>query len=104
MDGYIKRKKGSWLTSKYFVMKVMRAVKTAGDGDIPFHPMGAAKLDDGFDGIVFEYPQMLAYLLKLFQLDDITRDPNQPPVEFSITLEMVLICHVIFCTSPQELR
>jgi hypothetical protein len=68
-------------------MKAMTAAKTAADGVIPFHPMGAAKADDGINRIIFEYPQMLAYLLKLFQLDDIACDPNQPPVEFSIALD-----------------
>jgi hypothetical protein len=64
-------------------MKAMTAVETAANAVIPFHPMGAAKLDDGIDGIVFEYTQtMLAYLLKLFSLDDIARNPNQ----LSITL------------------
>jgi hypothetical protein len=86
LDGYIERN-GGWLTSKYFVMKAMSAVETAADAVIPFHSMEAAELEDGIDGIVFEYPQMLAYLLKLFRLDVVAGDPNQPPVQFSITLD-----------------
>jgi hypothetical protein len=35
----------------------------------------------------FNYSKLLAYLLHLYGLDDVARDPNQPPVEFSITLD-----------------
>jgi hypothetical protein len=60
---------GDWLTSKYFIMKAMMVVETAADAVIPFHAVGAAVLVDGINCIVFEYPHMLAYLLKLFRLE-----------------------------------
>ncbi len=41
-------------------MKAMAGVEAAGGAVMPCHPMGAAEADDGIDGIVFEYPQMLA--------------------------------------------
>jgi hypothetical protein len=97
VEGYIECN-GSWLTSKDFVMKVVMAVETAANAVIPFHPMGATRLDDGIDGIVFEYSQMFAYLLKLFSLDDIARNPNHPPVEFLLHWT-AQICRVMFHTS-----
>jgi hypothetical protein len=54
---------------------------------IPFAPMGAAQLEDGIDGVQFDYGKLLAYLLRLYKLDDVARDPNQPSVQFSITLD-----------------
>jgi hypothetical protein len=78
---------GGWLLSKYHVMKAMTAVSTAAQAVIPFAPMGAAQLEDRIDGIQFDYCKLLAYLLCLYKLDNVARDPNQPPVQFSITLD-----------------
>jgi hypothetical protein len=86
IEGHIERN-GGWLASKWFVMKAMTAVETAAQAVIPFSPLGAAELEDGIDGIQFEYAPFLAYVLKLFQLDEVARDPNAAPVQFSITLD-----------------
>jgi hypothetical protein len=86
MEGHIARN-GGWLASKWFVMKAMTAVETAAQAVIvlPFSSLGAAELDDDIDGIKFEYAPFLAYILKLFQLDEVAWDPNSAPVQFSIT-------------------
>jgi hypothetical protein len=76
---------GGWLASKYHVMKCMTAVEAAAQIDIPLkHPL---ELPANVDGVQFEYEPLLAYLLKLYKLDDVARDPNALPVEFSITLD-----------------
>jgi hypothetical protein len=85
-DGKIARC-GGWLTSKYHGMKAMTAVSAASQSVIPFAPMGAAQLEDGIGGVQFDYGKLLAYLLCLYKLDDVARDPNQPSVQFSITLD-----------------
>jgi hypothetical protein len=83
--GKVKRKNGGWLASKYHVMKCMTAVEVAAQQDIPLkHPL---ELPANVDGVQFEYAPLLAYLLKLYKLDDVARDPNELPVEFSITLD-----------------
>jgi hypothetical protein len=76
---------GGWLSSKYHVMKCMKAVETAAQKAIPLkHPL---ELPANVDGVQFEYAPLLAYLLKLYKLDDVAKDPNELPVEFSITLD-----------------
>jgi hypothetical protein len=81
------RRNGGWLTSKYHVMKAMSAVSTAAQAVIPYSALEQAQLEDGIDGVQFDYGKLLAYLLRLYKLDDVARDPNQPPVQFSITLD-----------------
>jgi hypothetical protein len=80
-------RKGGWLASKYYVMKAMTAVETAAQHVIPFTNLGADNLEDGIDGICFDYAPFLAYVLKLFKLDEVARDPDAAPVQFSITLD-----------------
>jgi hypothetical protein len=80
-------RKGGWLASKYYVMKAMTAVETAAQHVIPFTNLGADDLEDGIDGICFDYAPFLAYVLKLFKLDEVARDPDAAPVQFSITLD-----------------
>jgi hypothetical protein len=76
---------GGWLASKYHVMKCMTAVEIAAQKEIPLkHPLD---MPANVDGVQFEYEPLLAYLLKLYKLDDVARDVNQLPVEFSITLD-----------------
>jgi hypothetical protein len=76
---------GGWLASKYHVMKCMTAVETAAQEHIPIKK--DLELPANVDGVQFEYEPLLAYLLKLYKLDDVARDPNELPVEFSITLD-----------------
>jgi hypothetical protein len=82
-DGKVERN-GGWLASKYHVMKCMKAVETAAQVDLPLKPL---ILTDDIDGVQFEYDKLLAYLLKLYKLDDVAKNPAEPPVEFSITLD-----------------
>ncbi len=42
------------VSAKWFVMKAMTAVETAAQAAIPFSPLGAAKLEEGTDGIQFK--------------------------------------------------
>jgi hypothetical protein len=45
-------------------------------------------LPENVDGVQIEYKPLLAYLLKLYKLDNnVVRDVNQLPVKFSITLD-----------------
>jgi hypothetical protein len=83
VDGKIIRN-GGWLVSKWHVMKSMTKVEELAKEVIPFYPLEPAA---GIDGIVFDYPKLLTYILKLFKLDVVASDPTQPPVEFSITLD-----------------
>jgi hypothetical protein len=83
-DGKVERN-GGWLSSKYHVMKSMAAVESAAQKDIPLKD--PSDLPPNVDGVQFEYEPLLAYLLKLYKLDDVAKDPNQLPVEFSITLD-----------------
>jgi hypothetical protein len=83
MNGKVERN-GGWLASKYHVMKCMTSVETAAQVDIPLKPL---LLSDNIDGVQFEYDKLLAYLLKLYKLDDVAKNPEEPPVEFSITLD-----------------
>jgi hypothetical protein len=85
-DGKIERN-GGWLTSPYHIMKAMKQVEAAADAVIPFVPTIASENDNGIDGVQFDYGKLLAYILRLYGLHDVARDPNQPPVEFSITLD-----------------
>ena len=83
VDGRIERN-GGWLVSKYHIMKAMRKVEEAAKHVIPFFPLEPAA---GIDGIFFDYPKLLGYLLKLYKLDVVASDPTQPAVEFSITFD-----------------
>jgi hypothetical protein len=83
VDGRIVRN-GGWLVSKYHVMKAMTQVEDAAKQVIPFFSLAPAA---GIDGIYFDYPKLLAYLLKLYKLDVVASDLTQPAVEFSITLD-----------------
>jgi hypothetical protein len=75
---------GGWLASKYHVMKSMIAVETAAREHIPFSTITP---EDGVDGVRFNLPKMLAYLLRLYKLDVVAANPDEPPVEFSVTLD-----------------
>jgi hypothetical protein len=76
---------GDWLVSKYHIMKCMTAIKIAVQNEIPLKHY--LDLPANVDGIQFEYKLLFAYLLKLYKLDNMVRDANQLPVEFSITLD-----------------
>jgi hypothetical protein len=82
-EGKVERN-GGWLASKYHVMKSMTAVETAAREHIPFTTVAPG---DGVDGVEFDLPKMLAYLLRLYKLDVVALNPDEPPVEFSITLD-----------------
>jgi hypothetical protein len=82
-EGKVERN-GGWLASKYHVMKSMTAVETAARVQIPFT---IVEPGDGIDGVEFDLPKMLAYLLRLYKLDAVALNPDEPPVEFSITLD-----------------
>jgi hypothetical protein len=87
--GKIERNSG-WLASKHHVMKSMKAVEVTARIDIPFSPITPVAAEDGengIDGIVFDFPKLLEFLLKLYKLDAAHRDLTQPAVEFSITLD-----------------
>jgi hypothetical protein len=99
-DGKIERN-GGWLVSKYHLMKAMKAVEVGAQAVIPFVPTVASENDDGIDGVQFDYGKLLAFLIRLYGLDAVARDPNQPPVEFSITLDG-LTCRETSLTSPLE--
>jgi hypothetical protein len=83
-EGKIERNGGWLLASKYHVMKSMTAVETAAREHIPFTPVAQG---DGVDGVEFDLPKLLAYLLRLYKLDEVALNPDKPPVEFSITLD-----------------
>jgi hypothetical protein len=42
---------------------------------------------DATPSVQFDYGILLAYLLCLYKLNDVARDPYQPPIQFSITLD-----------------
>jgi hypothetical protein len=62
----------------------MTAVETAAREHIPFTPVAPG---DGVDGIEFDLPKLLAYLLRLYKLDVVALNPDEPPVKFSISLD-----------------
>jgi hypothetical protein len=63
----------------------MMAVEVAAQKELPLkHPL---ELPENVDSIQFEYKPLLAFLLKLYKLDNVARDSNELPIEFSITLD-----------------
>jgi hypothetical protein len=82
-DGKIETN-GGWLVSKYYDMQAMTKVKVAAQAVVPFYPLPPAS---GIDGIYFDYEKLLLFLLKLYRLDKVELDPDQPVVEFSFTLD-----------------
>jgi hypothetical protein len=75
-------------------MKAIKSVEVTADAIIPFVPMVvASKNNKGIDSVQFDYCKLLAYLLSLYGLDAVARDPNQPPAEFSIMLDGADLSH-----------
>jgi hypothetical protein len=96
---------GGWLASKYHMIKCMKSVETAAQVNLPMKPLNLA---DNIDDVQFEYGKLLAYLLKLSKLDDVVKSPEEPLVEFSITLDGTNlshnISHVTTCIKINEPR
>ena len=74
---------GGWLASEYYVSQAMREIEEAAADVIPFVSIQVP----GVDGIQFDYASMVDYILKMFQLDEIAKDPTQSPVMIAITLD-----------------
>jgi hypothetical protein len=79
---------GGWLSSKYFLQKAQKKVNEAAKLEIPFIEIPTPDLD----GIVFkegidDFSKLLMFLLEMFKLDGIARDPTQPPVQIAATLD-----------------
>jgi hypothetical protein len=83
-------KMGGWLTSKYRVKKAMTCAEEHAKGVIPFEVVDVDGISNGFK---FAYKPLLLYILKLFKLEDVARDINQPPVQISITLDGADLSH-----------
>jgi hypothetical protein len=79
------RVKGGWLTTKFYLQQANSKVHAATQHVIPFQEIPATNLD----GFSFNYSKILIFLLKIFQLDDIVRDPSQPPAQLACTLDRV---------------
>jgi hypothetical protein len=75
VNGKVERN-GGWLASKYNVMKCMKSIKTAAQFDLPLKPLLPS---DDIDGVQFEYDKLLAYLLKLYKLDDVAKNFIRTP-------------------------
>jgi hypothetical protein len=74
---------GGWLTTKYYLQQANTKVHSAAQLVIPFQEVPATDLD----GFTFDFSKMLVFLLEMFQLDHIARDPSQPPVQLACTLD-----------------
>jgi hypothetical protein len=74
---------GGWLTTKYYLQTANSKVHAAAQGVIPFQEIPTMDLD----GFAFDYSKILIFLLEMFQLDDIVRDPTQAPVQLACTLD-----------------
>jgi hypothetical protein len=74
----------------------MSKVEVAAQDTIPFYPLPPLS---SIDGIYFNFEKLLLFLLKLYQLDKVELDPEQPPVELSITLDGAdLSCNILHVT------
>jgi hypothetical protein len=80
---------GGWLTTKHYIQQAQNKVHAAAATVIPFQEIPTPDLD----GVAFkvgnadDYSKMLMFVLEMFQLDGIARDPTQPPVQLACTLD-----------------
>ena len=74
---------GGWLTTKYYLQQANSKVHAAAQLVIPFQEIPTTDLD----GFTFDFSKILIFLLEMFQLADIVRDPSQPPVQLACTLD-----------------
>jgi hypothetical protein len=80
---------GGWLTTKHYIQQAQNKVHAAAEKVIPFQEIPTPDLD----GVAFkvgnadDFSKMLMFVLEMFQLDHIARDPTQPPVQLACTLD-----------------
>jgi hypothetical protein len=72
-----------WLTTQYYLQQANTKVHAAAQLFIPFQEVPTPDLD----AFSFDLSKMLVFLLEMFQLDHIARDPLQPPVQLACTLD-----------------
>jgi hypothetical protein len=73
---------GGWITTKFYLQQAQTKVHAASQQVIPYQEILATDLD----GYAFNYLKILMFLLEMFHLDHIVRDPSQPPVQLACTL------------------
>jgi hypothetical protein len=74
---------GGWLSTKYYLQQTNTKVHAAAQCVIPFQEIPTTDLDGLFS---FNFSKMLVFLIEMFQLDHIARDPLQPPVQLPCIL------------------
>jgi hypothetical protein len=80
---------GGWLTTKYYIQQAQNKVHGVAQKVIPFEEIPTPDLD----GVAFkvgngdDFSKILMFILEMFQLDHIARDPTQPPVQLACTLD-----------------
>ena len=69
---------GGWLTTKYYIQEAQKKVHAAANEVIPFQEI----LTPDLDGVTFKVGnaadvlKILMFILEMFQLDHIARDPT----------------------------
>jgi hypothetical protein len=77
------------MTSKYYLQQAQQRIHKVAAQEIPFQEIPTPDLD----GIAFkvgdadDYSKLPMFILQMFKLDDIARDPNQPPIKIVGTLD-----------------
>ena len=74
---------GGYFTTRYYILQAQAKVNAAAQLEIPFKPIESAELD----GVEFEFQELLIFILKLFGLYEIAKDPTQARVQICITLD-----------------